>query len=249
MTNGDCLSLFCFPYAGGNSFAYRALDDLRLPGLKVEGVELPGRGRRTGETLCPSMEGLADDAFRQLHGRIGSGRYAFFGHSMGAALAFLTARRLRQGGFPMPEALILSGKDAPSVKQREDRHLLAKEPFLAELRTLGGCPPQLLEDRELMAFFEPILRADFKAVETWEPAWEPPLDIPFTVMIGTGDEIPEESALKWGEETTKPLQLHKFSGNHFFILRNWPQIGTIILNQLHRDRSAGASCRLTPTHL
>ena len=239
MISGDSVSLFCFPYAGGNSFAYRALQDLQPPGVRIEGVELPGHGRRSGEPLCTSLERLADDAFHQLREQTRSGRYAFFGHSMGASLAFLTARRLRHAGFPLPEAVILSGRDAPSVKQRKQRHLLAREPFFVELRELGGCPPQILEDAELLAYFEPILRADFEAIETWDPAPEPPLDVPFTVVIGHDDDVSEQSARQWSVETTRPLQLHQFSGDHFFINRHWPEIMTIITNRLQRVLAAG----------
>ena len=112
------------------------------------------------------------------------------------------------------------------------------QPFFEELRELGGCPPQILEDAELLAYFEPILRADFEAVETWEPAPESPLDIPFTVVIGRDDDISEQSARQWGVETTMPLQLHQFSGDHFFLQHHWPEIMTIIAHRLQRAFAA-----------
>lgn len=225
-------TLFCFPYAGGNSFAYRPLRELQPAGLNVVGIELPGRGARSAEALCTSLDLLAEDAFRQLSDQIASAPYALFGHSMGASLAYMTACRLRKAGFPLPAALILSGREAPSARVPKQRHLLPKEAFFAELLTLGGCPPQILADSELLAYFEPILRADFKAVETWRVQEESPLDIPFTIMIGQDDDISEADAMKWSGYTTRSLELHRFAGDHFFILRNWSEIMRLIAGRL-----------------
>src|SRR5580692_11099354 len=103
----DAVTLFGVPYAGGNSWAYRPLEAHLPAAIQLEGLELPGRGRRTGERLCSSLDELADDLFAHLP-RAGVGRYAFFGHSMGALLAFLVTLRIREAGLPPPDALFLS---------------------------------------------------------------------------------------------------------------------------------------------
>jgi surfactin synthase thioesterase subunit len=241
------VTLFCVPYAGGNMWAYRALESV-VPrqGLQIDivGLELPGRGRRANEALLTSLDDLADDVFRQLRDRVSGGPYALLGHSMGALLVLLAARRLRRAGLPAPDALFVSGAEAPSAQVTRRRHLLSPQAFLDMLRDMGGCPPEVLQDPELLAFFEPILRADFKAVETWRPVAEPPIDAPLTVMIGAGDEVTDEAAQAWSAETTRAFRLEKFPGDHFFVLQHWPAIGAIIHGQLVNPGAAlqGVGC-------
>lgn len=226
------MHLFCIPFAGGNAWAYRALERFVSPEITVDGLELPGRGRRSAEPLRDSLDELANDVFNQIRARAVTGRYAIFGHSMGALLAYLAAHRLRRAGLPRPEALFLSGSSAPASRPVRQRHLLPSPEFAAMLRELGGCPPQVLKDAGLFEFFEPILRADFKAVEAWQRPEAPPLDLPFVVMVGDGDEVGAAEAAGWAAETTAPCRVLEFSGDHFFILRHWEAIGSTIQRQL-----------------
>lgn len=204
----------------------------------MEGLELPGRGRRGLEPLCTSLDDLADDVSRQIEQRGVTRPYALYGHSMGALLAFLAAHRLRAAGFARPQALFLSGSSAPSAREVRRRHLLPPAEFKTMLRELGGCPPQVLDDPELLDFFEPILRADFKAVETWQRSDRPPLDIPLVVMSGLEDDSDAGDAGGWASETTAECRLLEFSGDHFFILRHWDQIGATIQRQLNSTTPA-----------
>lgn len=222
------VTLYCLPYAGGNSFSYRPLAACCPPQLTVTGVELPGRGRRAGEALRYSLDELADDVYIQLRPTIGTGRYALFGHSMGAALAYLTLLRIRRAGLALPDALILSGKSAPGVAEKKTRHLMPRPEFVKMLHELGGCPPEILQEAELLDYFEPILRADFQAVETWQPRPEEPLAVPLLVLHGRDDEVTRDEAAAWAGVAGEAFQLHEFDGDHFFIQRHWQGIAALI---------------------
>lgn len=191
-------------------------------------MELPGRGRRAGEALRYSLEDLADDAFAQLRENLDKGHYALFGHSMGAALAYLCLLRIRSAGLPLPEALFLSGKAAPGVVQDKGRHRLPRPEFLEMLRAMGGCPPEILQHQELIDYFEPILRADFQAIETWRHRPEEPLPVPLVVLIGRDDEVTRDKAAAWSQVTSGEFRLHEFDGDHFFIQRHWEPIASLI---------------------
>lgn len=191
-------------------------------------MELPGRGRRAGEALRYSLEELADDAYAQLRGNLDKGRYALFGHSMGAALAYLCLLRIRSAGLPLPEALFLSGKAAPGVIQDKGRHRLPRPEFLEMLRAMGGCPPEILQHQELIDYFEPILRADFQAIETWRHRQEEPLQVPLVVLVGRDDEVTRDKATAWSQVTSGEFRLHEFDGDHFFIQRHWQHIASLI---------------------
>src|SRR2546428_10337512 len=76
---------------------------------------------------------------------------AFYGHSMGAAIAFELARALRRHGRPLPSALFVSGARAPQFRlnwtpppEPDERELLD------QLRRLNGTPPEVLDNPEAM---------------------------------------------------------------------------------------------------
>jgi len=243
------LNLFCLPYAGGNSYSYRPLEKHLPEHIRLAGIEIPGRGLRAREPLIYSLDALANDIFGQLKPRLGEGPYALFGHSMGAALCFLCLRRIAAAGLAYPQMVFLSGKSAPSVNENQTRHLLPRDAFVEMLRDLGGCPPEILDEEELIDYFEPILRADFQAVETWRTTEQPPLPVPFVVLHGQDDQVTREEAMAWAKETAGGFRFHEFAGDHFFIQRHWASIAQLICTHLAEPYGAKAHSQannLTP---
>jgi surfactin synthase thioesterase subunit len=229
----ETIRLFCLPFAGGNSYAYRDWAQHIADRIEVIPVELPGRGKRAGEDLLLSMDALVDDALRQLRPALRE-PYAFYGHSMGACLAYLLTRAALANSLPPPIHLFCTGRNAPSVMgDYRDRHLLPKAVFIEELRAMGGCPEAILNDDDLMDYFLPILRADFQAHASYVYRPELPLDIPVTVMMGMEDAETERAAvLDWQRETKHPLDVVEFSGGHFFIADHLSAIGRHISEKL-----------------
>ena len=96
------------------------------------------------------------------------------------------------------------------------------------------CPPHVLQNEELLEVFEPVLRADFQANDTYEHKREEPFDVPLTVMIGTEEETSREDALRWQEETMQDIDLTEFPGGHFFIFDHLSDLGGIVSRTLVR---------------
>jgi surfactin synthase thioesterase subunit len=220
------MKLFCFPFAGGSAVSYRPLQQELAGRVDVVAVELPGRGSRMCEAPRRRLGELTDDVLAR-HGRELRGDYALFGHSMGATIAAEVARRQAASGHP-PRHLFAAGRQAPSLPYPYRRSQLPREEFLALLRRLGGCPDEVLESRELVDLFEPILRADFEAVETYVRDDGPPIDVPVTVMLGEDDEVSDAQARAWQRETTRPIRLLRFPGNHFFLFEQWRALAELI---------------------
>jgi surfactin synthase thioesterase subunit len=224
------VQLLSFPYAGGNAFSYRELGEHLPSSIALTTAELPGRGARTGEPTARRMTALVDGLFAEWSGKL-TPPYGLYGHSMGAIVAYEFAQRAAAQGRP-PVALIVSGRQAPSIPELRQRYLLPSPEFRAMLRDLGGCPPAVLESPELMDYFEPILRADFEVVETHVHTPRPPLDVPIVVAIGDDDDTSVANAQQWERETTCGIELVRFSGDHFFIHRHWPDISGLIRRAL-----------------
>lgn len=210
------------PFAGGHSYSYRPLVAAAPPGLKLICPELPGRGRRMPTPLLTDLEVMVQDLLETLEPPE-AGPWLLFGHSMGALLALLLARRLRALGRGLPAGLVVSGLEGPSVLERHQRrHLLPLPQFRREVREMGGSPPEILDNPEFFAFFEPILRADFQAVETYVHQPEPSLDLDITVLRGSNDTVSLAQAQAWQRESRRPIALHSLPGGHFFIFDHIP---------------------------
>lgn len=211
------LRLFCFPYAGAGASVFRDWPALLGVEAEVYPAQPPGREERLGETsyvrLQPLVADLAD-AMPWDHGRVD----VYFGHSMGALIAFELAHELRRRGMPGPSHLILSGHGAVHVQKPTARYLLSDDLLLEEIDALQGTPAELLADRDIMEFFLPLIRADMELCETYEYASAPKLTCSITALGGVEDHDVARSDLDaWAELTTGRCRVRMFPGGHFFI--------------------------------
>lgn len=226
------VNLLCLPFAGGNKYSYRGYEVLAPASLKIFTVDYPGRGARINAPLIGSMEELVDDAYSQVRRIINQKDYAIYGHSMGGIVAFLLVRKIISNGEPPPRHLFITGTTAPSSGERAQRHLLDKATFIEEIRTLGGMPEEILENKELLEYIEPILRADFKVVETYRHKKDEPLNVPITVITGTEEKMREEDIRAWQQMTTLKADFRTMPGKHFFIFDHATQIMEIITEKV-----------------
>ena len=179
---------------------------------------------------------MVDDLLAQMAGQLDE-PFAIYGHSMGARLGCLLVRHLLAQDLPIPQHLFVSGCSAPSIVKRRQRHLLPQADFITMLQRMD-CPPEVLRNEELMEVFEPVLRADFEANDTFEYRRLAPFVVPITVMIGTEEETSRDDALRWQEETTGEFSFEELAGGHFFIFDHLSALGRTFAARLARGSRA-----------
>jgi len=211
------LRLFCFPYGGAGASGYRAWARSLPQDVEVVPVNFPGRESRFREALHTRMEPLLAELVATLD--FTSAPFAFFGHSLGALVAFALARELRRLGKRAPSLLVVSGYPAPQLHR--DRPHVAHLPhgeFVATLRQHFDVTEELLDNPVLAEMALPVLRADLAIVETYVYNDEPPLDLPLAAFGGIGDpEASEEQIRGWQAQSTRPAHVRMFPGGHFFV--------------------------------
>jgi medium-chain acyl-[acyl-carrier-protein] hydrolase len=238
MRHGDTVDrrLFCFPYAGGGASTFRKLVDTVPTRTEVCAVQLPGREDRYSETAFVRMPALVAAVAAELT-RHTDRPFAFFGHSMGALVAYELTRALSAAGGPLPLHVFASGRRAPHLAgRRRALHALPLGEMKAELRNLQGTPGEVLDDPELMELVEPILRADFEVCETYAHLAGTPLQVPVSAFGGSEDpEATPEELEAWGSHTTRFAGVRMFSGHHFYLQQQWRALGEAIGAELTRS--------------
>jgi medium-chain acyl-[acyl-carrier-protein] hydrolase len=212
------IRLFCFPYAGGSSAAFRTWKTGLSSVADVFSVELPGRGRRFSESPFLEMKPLVTALSKHIRQYL-TRDFVFFGHSLGALVAYeLTHQLLAECGLE-PVHLFVSARGAPCTQEREQNiHSLSEEEFTARVAKLSGMPPEVVQNGELMKLVLPTLRADFSVAETYVYRRRRPLTCPITAFGGFSDQSVEITDLKaWSQETTGVFSLKLLAGGHFFL--------------------------------
>ncbi|WP_175408013.1 thioesterase II family protein [Streptomyces sp. TRM64462] len=239
----DAPRLICFPHAGGSASVYAPLARLLSGPLEVLAVQYPGRQDRRTEAPATSVTDLAARIAERLEagGVTGERPYAFFGHSMGALVAYESARALQSRSAPAPARLFLSGRSAPGP--RPDRHdrLHDDAAILAAVRALGGTDASVLDDPELVDMVMPALRADYGALASyaWRPG--PALNAPLTALVGDSDPVvPVASVSGWARHTTGDDEVLVFAGGHFYLTERLHDVGAVVADRL-RALTGGAS--------
>jgi medium-chain acyl-[acyl-carrier-protein] hydrolase len=232
--------LFCFPYAGGSAAIFREWADDLSNSFDVWSVEYAGRGARRGAAPFRRISPLVDALLPELRAEL-TDSYAFFGHSMGALVAFEILRRLRREKAPPAVCFFASGCRAPSTgPRRRQIHDLPELEFIEKLRELGGTPEVVLANDDLMQMALPALRADFEAGEQYAYERGPKLDCPILVYSGLHDSIvSQEDLAEWKTESSDGTIVRMFPGAHFFLHSAKETVLRVLtrdlLTQLQRD--------------
>ena len=229
----DKVKAIFMPFAGGSKYSFQKfLPHVDKLVFDIIPMELPGRGARFKEVLLDEICHMVDDVFQQSK-KYYSEAYCLYGHSMGSIISFLLARKILKEGHPPPLSLFFSGASAPcTMIEQTSRHKFSKDQLSNLLKDMGGVPSDILIDDSLFKIFEPVIRADFKAMDNYLYTQYDPMPVPLTIMIGENENISDEQAVAWKQETSETFRLYKFPGNHFFIYDNHIQILEVIDHQL-----------------
>ncbi|WP_051645236.1 thioesterase domain-containing protein [Labrenzia sp. DG1229] len=217
------VKLYVFPHAGGTATGMRHWSEIFAPQIELRVVEAPGRDRTyiKAPEMIDVMEMaslLAGDISReQFEAAVTD--YAFLGHSLGALLAFETARQMNRSKMKMPVHLFVCGHRAPHLPAKRDIiHNLDDAAFDQALSTLGGTPPEIMESADLLDLIRPTLRRDIRAAEIYNCDNSALLNIPITAFGGSSDSFVTFSEIReWQRWTTNRFSFAMFEGGHFFL--------------------------------
>ncbi|MDF3293944.1 thioesterase II family protein [Streptomyces silvisoli] len=209
--------LVCFPHAGGGASFFRPWRAVLPSDVELLVIQYPGREDRLREPFVETMDQLVAGVSAWLSPEL-SVPSTFFGHSMGALVAYETVRQWQRMGLPLPERLVVSSQFAPGELPVNDLHLRCDEDLLDAVEKLGGVPSDVRRTAELREFTASLIRADYQVLETYEPSDGEPVDVALTAFCGQHDlAVTPDDVVRWSAFTTNTFTQHTFPGSHFYV--------------------------------
>ena len=260
--------LFCFHHAGGSTSTFSGWQRLMPNNVLVVPMALPGRMKRMQEERIESMEvmvkTLCDEFFATpgMQAWLSNKRFSFFGHSLGAIIAYEVCVELQKRNVLLPENLFCCCSAPPSYRAEryleacalEPKHFdysnvdiasiffthrLPKEKFVQVLAALGGTPKEILSNPDLLDFFLPIIQSDFKLIELYDGINATLLskNIRVVVFVGRYDKrATSDVAGKWKSVAGGDFVLVDVNGGHF-VVQESEEVQKYIYNELKNSRS------------
>jgi medium-chain acyl-[acyl-carrier-protein] hydrolase len=210
--------LICFPHAGGGASSFNGWRSLLPEWIGLVKAQLPGREDRRECNPLTRIEDVIPSLFppvRELLDR----PVAFYGHSMGALIAFELACELRRKGQAPPVAVLISGRRAPHKPLRSSyaMHNLPDHELAERLLRLGGIPPALLENQRWRDHYLSLIRADLCISDEYTYSPEPALAFPLHAFLGRHDNlVVREDWEAWSDVAEGEFSRQLLPSGHFF---------------------------------
>lgn len=227
--------LFLFHHSGGSVAMYREWLPLLPSDVAGQCVALPGRAQRRHEPpftrLAPLVAAVADVLDAELDDR----PYAFFGHSMGALLAYRVAVELHRRGTHAPGLVGASGWAPAGFTTPALGGEDTDEEIVKAMLDLGGLPRQVRDDRELLGQAVSAMRADIAVCADDHAGDQAVLDSPVVAYSGRDDPLlTPEAMTSWATRTTEFLGHRRYPGGHFFLEAHAADITADLVQLLRR---------------
>ncbi|MDJ0744612.1 MAG: thioesterase domain-containing protein [Xenococcaceae cyanobacterium MO_167.B27] len=214
------IRLFCFHYAGGGASCFNHWKTLAKNDLAICPIQLPGRESRFREPRFTDFQEMIDELYEQLAPYLQQD-YAFYGHSLGALIAYALAQKLHAAREKLPVALFVGAHRAPHLPYRfPSSTTMGLEELKKLLSQYEGISQHILDNHEWMEVLLPIIKDDLSLCETYKhhPISINALPCPLYAFGGLSDRmVSQVEILAWGQHTSKEFRSHFYSGGHFFL--------------------------------
>ncbi|MGZ4163471.1 MAG: thioesterase II family protein [Tumebacillaceae bacterium] len=207
-------NLICFPHSGAFSTAFRPISQFVSADWGVIAIDPPGHGTNRTK-LLEDIQQMVDLYEQALEPRF-STPFVLFGHSLGGLVVYLLAQRLEKRGI-RPDAVIISACKPPHLPRKQVTHFNEQE-FLEYIISLGGISRELAQHQELLDLFMPVIRADFKSIETFDHTDHTLLESPVYVFSADEDHAATHEDSQGWTKWAKHVEFHTFTGGHMFLM-------------------------------
>ncbi|WP_406379390.1 thioesterase II family protein [Streptomyces sp. NBC_01618] len=212
------LSLFCFHHAGAGAMTFARWRQRLGPQVRVLPVRLPGRETRLREARITDGNRLMRELAEAL-GSLLDQPHAFYGHSMGALVAYRFALHRVREGHRAPDSVLVGACSPPHLPGRfTDGDELPDQELLGLLSRCGDLPEYLVQRPERLRTLLATLRDDLQLARSLRDGSGDALPCPLRAFAGRDDTVaPAGEMRSWDQYTTAAFELRTIAGGHFFV--------------------------------
>lgn len=230
------IRLFLFPHAGSGAIIYRDWDRLLPDDIGHQAVTLPGRHDRRDEPAFEEWDPLLEALHDAVQSDLDDRPYAFFGHCLGAQLAFRLTVRAAELGDPGPVLIGMSGWcPVGFFNPTEEQARMPHDELIEWIKKLGSFPAEVYDNPEMLALVVPALRADLRVSAKYV---DDGVGVPCPVVSYGGRDDPlmrfPGAMAAWVSRTPDYLGNSEFPGGHFFIDTHALAVTTNFVGHLRR---------------
>ncbi|MEV7601797.1 alpha/beta fold hydrolase [Kitasatospora sp. NPDC089797] len=213
------LRLVCFHHAGAGALTFAGWASRVGRNVSVVPVRLPGRESRLGEARITDVGSLLSELDEHLGPMLDQGPFAFYGHSLGALVAYRFAEHRIRAGRRAPISVLVGACMAPHLSNPLIASAdLSDRELLALLASLGGVPEELPARPDWLRQMLATARADLTLGRTLREGAMTPLSCPIWAFAGAQDQVATPAAVaEWERWTTADFQFRTLPGGHFFV--------------------------------
>lgn len=224
--------VFCFHHAGGGASVFAGWRSLLAPHVDVFPVQLPGREGRSSEVPFRSLDALVADLDVHLGPHLRE-PFLFYGHSMGALVAYRLAHHRFVTGQSSIGALVVGAYPPPD-----------REPPLGDAEVAavhGEVAGRLGRFPRWARAAAALLESDIALVDSHRPSVRAPLPVPIHVLAGSADPLMSPAdAVGWGRHTRAGCRVHVVPGGHLFV-RDSPELVVDVVGAAAVSSTSGMS--------
>jgi surfactin synthase thioesterase subunit len=212
------LRLFCFHHAGGGALSFARWQNRFGSDISVIPVRLPGRETRLREERVVDGEQLSRELETEL-GPLLDRPYAFYGHSLGALVAYSFALHHHRAGGRPPEMLAVGACSAPHLGMPAlEGAEVSEESVLSVMRASGGIAGQLLDRPQWLRLTMTIMRDDLLLARSLRAGAGDPLPCPVLAVSGQDDLlVPPGAVHAWSRYAPEGFRTGSVPGDHLFV--------------------------------
>ena len=202
-------------HAGGSPRFYAHWAET-LPYHQLWGIVYPGRDSRFHTPHPASLPALARECALHLDALLPIRPALLIGHSMGAWVAWETARYLEQMTPERSIITVVSGQNPPDCLPGTTLHKEDDSALIADMNRQNPSHRDFWQIPELHELFLPMIREDYRLLETYCPQMGTVADL--TVVYGAEDQEINRSALhRWSYTSHGNFRIRCLPGGHFYM--------------------------------
>lgn len=225
-------ALIFFPFAGGGTVMYRKWLEKLSEDFHIMALNLPGRESRWGQPFITDYNALITDLSHEI-ALINDLPLTFFGHSFGGLTAYFTALTLIQNHGIQLNKLWISARVTPGNDDYKTISHLNNDEFIKILiERYDAIPPEILNHKEMLDLFIPIIKNDFKLYEQFSDIYNnftnKIVSCDLSVICYDDDKSTTQGLEDWSEYSDGKFTLFQLPGDHMRITSTFSDIIKIL---------------------